>query len=154
MQRCVTCTLDYLCRWIDLSLYLNTDLCVYVCLCVCDPLPTPTEAVWLIEVHPNSCGRRNTFSNMSAVVPVTWSTKALLIPPIILLVGQRSINCNEMFCERARGGVCVYLCVCRLMCCRGKPGEVFGCWFIVCDCFCVGGDRFYTWSVHQPETWE
>lgn len=92
------------------SLYLctNPSLCVTVC-------PLTQRQLDLYKSILIQLGEVFYFSNMSGVVPVTWSTQVFLpsplIPPIILLVGHRSINHNNVLkrgvrvCVRRGGGV-------------------------------------------------
>lgn len=88
-----------------LSVFTNPPQPARACACVCacdrpsDP-PHPLPDCF-IQIHPNSFGRGFTFSNVIGVVPVICSVQVFLssplIPPVILLAGQRSMNRNEMF---------------------------------------------------------
>ena len=110
----------------------SSDVCIHVCkkcTVLCDPFlythidrHTHTQYKSIL-IHLDEV---LLFSNISGVVPVTWSTQALLcsplIPPIILLEGQRPINRGEMFQRDA----------CKVCGCLGE--QIFVQYMIVCFC--------------------
>lgn len=123
--------------WTQLCVPITLYLCIHVHksapFCVTPPstyththMYTHTRADWQYKSILIHLDEVLLFSNISGVVPVTWSTQALLcsplIPPIILLEGQRPINHNEMFQREA----------CKVCGCLGEEifvlqrGDVWG----------------------------